>query len=87
MKLQEFEGIVALKYIDKKNHNYPTIKVKNLEDTSKIKTFEFTNEKNGFFNYVKKGDLVFKAKDSLEVRVTRNEEEQIFVLGYGCESK
>lgn len=83
MRVQEMNGVVSSKYIDSKNHNKPTIEVK---QGSRNEKFQFTNEKSGFYNFINVGDSILKESGELEVSVFTKVDTTATMLNYGCKN-
>ena len=81
-KLNEFNGIVENKFIDKKQHNYKIIILFNKSALEKI---ILNTDKSGFYEYIKEGDSIIKETGSYKMKVFKKSKiDTIFILYYGC---
>jgi len=66
----EIQGEVVEKYYDRKNHNYPSIKVKTDDN---IYDFYLAHERRKIFDIIKVSDSLFYSWWDLELRIKRND--------------
>jgi len=81
MKKMQYKGIVLNSFIDSENHLLPTIIIDSGKDTITITDFR---DSSGLFNYLTKGDSIFKDKNSSLVIVKRNNLINSFSITYNC---
>lgn len=68
MKFQQYTGVVREKYREKNNHNFPLIIINNQYGNQKI---YLTWDRSGLFEYIEKGDSIFKKYGKHEVEIKR----------------
>jgi len=74
------EGVVDSVFEDKENHSANTLKVRSGEN---IQTIYLEYDKSGLFEYLQKGDSIFKEHKSYKVIIKRVKKERVFTLDYG----
>jgi hypothetical protein len=79
LRHEKFYGVVQEKFYDRKNHNHPTIILKNEFGEQSIL---LVRDKSGLFNYIEFGDSISKDYGKYEVNFSRNEKDTVFVLRY-----
>jgi hypothetical protein len=81
LKFERFTGIVQTKYLDKKNHNHPTVVLKNKFGTQEILLIR---DRSGLFEYIENGDSIVKEYGSYEVELFSGNQlrDTIFVMDY-----
>jgi len=77
-----FEGVVELKFNDEANHGARTLKI-SVYDNKQDFIFQGVNQ--GFYEFVEKGDSVFKEKEQKAIIVTRKGVKTAFQIDLGCE--
>ncbi|SFF08002.1 hypothetical protein [Sunxiuqinia elliptica] len=82
LKFDLYDGIIVEKYLDKDNHNYPTMKI---NTTKGLQVVRLPLDKSGLFEFVEIKDSIFKDYGSYNVEVYRNNEVYNFILDYGIE--
>ncbi|WP_319272731.1 hypothetical protein [uncultured Draconibacterium sp.] len=75
---KRYEGIVLRKFNDKKNHNEPTIEIR-LTNGSTFYLLSY-GDKTGFYEFVQKGDSIFKDDWGFTYRIKRDEYEREFII-------
>ncbi|MGQ1910811.1 hypothetical protein ACT3CE_13615 [Marinifilum sp. RC60d5] len=79
LKYEKFYGEVQEKFYDRKNHNHPTIILRNefgMQDVLLVR------DRSGLFNYIESGDSISKIYGKYEVRLKRIGIDTVFVLSY-----
>jgi len=66
----QYFGIVIDKFIDRDQHNYKTVVIKNLKETRKV-LFDF--EIGGLYDFIEVGDSISKNINSLDFRLIRED--------------
>lgn len=79
IKLTKFEGLVIDKFMDKKNHNHATLKLRNSFGEQNI---ILTRDKSEIFDFVQLGDSVSKEYGDLNVLIKRRCELYVIKLDY-----
>lgn len=79
IKLTKFEGLVIDKFMDKKNHNHVTLRLRNSFGEQNI---ILTRDKSDVFEFVQVGDSVSKEYGGLNVRIKRGDELYEIKLDY-----
>ena len=79
IKLNKFEGLVMDKFLDKKNHNHATIKIKNSFVEQNI---ILTRDKSDLFSFIQLGDSVLKEYGEFEVMIKRDGKLHVIKLDY-----
>jgi hypothetical protein len=79
IKLTKFEGLVIDKFMDKKNHNHATIKLKNSFGEQNI---ILTRDKSEIFDFIQVGDSISKEYGDLNVYIERGSELYEIKLDY-----
>ena len=79
IKLTKFEGLVIDKFMDKKNHNHVTLRLRNSFGEQNI---ILTRDKSEIFEFVQVGDSVSKEYGDLNVRIKRGDELYEIKLDY-----
>ena len=79
IKLTKFEGLVIDKFMDKRNHNHATLRLKNSFGEQNI---ILTRDKSEIFEFVQVGDSVSKEYGDLNVRIKRGNELYEIKLDY-----
>ncbi|MDE5423324.1 hypothetical protein L3073_13980 [Ancylomarina sp. DW003] len=80
-KATEYIGVILSKYVDKNNHNWETIIIKN--NCNEIKTI-WNADKSGFFEFVTVGDSISKVSGSYVIRIYRSDNLiKSFKIDYG----
>lgn len=69
IKLTKFEGLVVDKFMDKKNHNHATLKLRNSLGEQNI---ILTRDKSKIFNFVQVGDSISKEYGDINVFIRRD---------------
>jgi hypothetical protein len=69
-KIDEFNGVVIDKYIDKNEHNFKKIII-NENNTRRVVLFDI--EISGVYDFFMVGDSIAKDKGNLQIRVIRND--------------
>jgi len=75
----EIKGIVLEKYRDK-NRDYPRVIINNSSKELLLTLYDY--ETSGLWNYLQKGDSIFKDKGELVFYVKRNGNKKKFTLQY-----
>ncbi|PXX95441.1 hypothetical protein DF185_22250 [Marinifilum breve] len=75
----EINGVVLEKYRDK-NRDYPRLIINN--NNSEILLTLYDYETSGLWNYLQKGDSIYKSKGELVFFVSRNGTKKKFTLQY-----
>ena len=75
-----YKGMVIDKFIDRKNHLNPTLKISNYN--TKIVFLDY--DKSGFYDFVRIGDSIIKEKGNMKIRLIRNDIDTVFTIDYGC---
>lgn len=78
------EGVVDSVFEDADNHSQNTLKI-NVNESIQTVYLEF--DKSDLFNYLQKGDSIFKKYKEYEVHVKRNVSKKTFLLDFGCEKE
>ena len=78
-----YNGVVINKFIDSTQHNYPTVVIRQIDNS--IYKFDLTHDKSGLYGFLLIGDTLVKRKGSYNINVSRYEMEKTFELDYGCE--
>ena len=78
------EGVVDSVFEDADNHSQNTLKI-NVSESIQTVYLEF--DKSDLFNYLQKGDSIFKKYKDYEVHVKRNVSKKTFLLDFGCEKE
>ena len=81
MKAKSFEGRIVDKYKDVWNHRKPTLVIEFSNKTEKI---HFLNELSGFYSKMTIGNNISKLSNSMEVKVGKGLDLQVYILDYGC---
>lgn len=76
---QFIEGRVVNKFLNEKEHLYPTLNM-----TGTLRNYSFL-DKSRFYNFVEIGDSLIKEKGSLDIRLIRSNLDTIITIDYGCE--
>lgn len=79
LRYEKFYGIVQEKFNDRKNHNHPTLILKNEFGEQSIL---LVRDRSGIYNYVEPGDSISKEYGKYEVHLTRSSRDTVFVLRY-----
>lgn len=79
IKLTKFEGLVIDKFMDKRNHNHATLKLRNSFGEQNI---ILTRDKSDIFDFVQVGDSVSKEYGDLNVLIKRGGELYEIKLDY-----
>jgi len=79
IKLTKFEGLVIDKFMDKKNHNHATLRLRNSFGEQSV---ILTRDKSDIFEFVQVGDSVSKEYGDLNVRIKRGNELYNITLDY-----
>lgn len=79
IKLTKFEGLVIDKFMDKKNHNHATLKLRNSFGEQNI---ILTRDKSKIFDFIQVGDSVSKEYGDLNVYIERGGELYEIKLDY-----
>ncbi|MGC9342622.1 MAG: hypothetical protein ACP5E3_07985 [Bacteroidales bacterium] len=69
-KIDEFNGVVIDKYIDKNEHNFKKVII-NENNTRRVVLFDI--EISGVYDFFMVGDSIAKDKGNLQIRVIRND--------------
>ncbi len=80
LQFDVYRGIVVEKYLDRDNHNYPSIRIMNEQG---IQTVRLQLDKSGLYEFIEKNDSIVKEYGSYEVKVYRNNKTKTFTLDYG----
>lgn len=75
----EINGVVLEKYRDK-NRDYPRLIINNNNDQLLLTLYDY--ETSGLWNYLQKGDSIYKDKGELVFLVKRNGKKKKFTLQY-----
>lgn len=82
IKLTKFEGLVIDKFMDKKNHNHATLRLKNSFGEQNI---ILTRDKGEIFDFVQVGDSISKEYGALDVLIKRGGKLHRIKLDYKIE--
>lgn len=77
----EIKGVVLTKYLDEKSHMHETINVENNGVTLKV---IIPNEYSGLYQFIQKGDSIFKEENSLHCKVKRAQKDKDFFIDFRC---
>jgi hypothetical protein len=83
---QEYKVVIVDKYIDKKEHSYPTLICKDLK-ANRIVNHNLVHDVSGFFKFVSIGDTLIKQKNEIGINIKNAKTDTIYVLDYGCNEK
>jgi len=83
---QEYKVVIIDKYIDKKEHSYPTLIYKDLKG-NRIIDQNLVHDVSGFFNFVSIGDTLIKQKNGISINIKNTKTDTIYILDYGCNGK
>lgn len=78
----KFQGVVQNKYIDKDEHSYPIIEIKQFNNENS--RLNLTNDKSGLFDFLQIGDTVIK-KTGTTFRVKKANRWHEMNIDFGCE--
>lgn len=82
---RELRGIVVNSYIDKSNHSYPIVEIKN-EKTGKIEKLNFVLEKSDVFNKIHVSDFLVKVINSDAIFIEKASKlELVGNVDFGCD--
>jgi len=76
----DFKGRISAKYIDKKDHNIPKIKIQCV--VGKTIVYDLANDDSGLFEHAKVGDSIEKYPNSNNVRVCNPSKDTTFTLDF-----
>ncbi|MCU0440553.1 MAG: hypothetical protein MUC49_21880 [Raineya sp.] len=89
----EYRALVIDKFNDKKDHNFPKIKLKNYNNDTIIHPLSYTEENDfewngnlGLWYKVEIGDSIFKSKNSLDIILKKGFYDSTF-FKYNCNPK
>ncbi len=69
-RIEEYKGIITDKFIDKNEHNFKKVFIK---ENNRQRIILFDIEASGVYNYFEIGDSLIKNRGSLQIRVLRNQ--------------
>lgn len=69
-QVEEFNGVVINKFIDKNEHNFKKVII---NDNNTKGTILFDIETSGVYDFFKVGDSIVKHKGNIQIRVIRND--------------
>jgi hypothetical protein len=75
-----FNGIISKKFINKSQHNYPILEIK--QSGKKIQEVNLSTDNSGLFEYVQENDSIVKKHGLLTVHVYRNAVDTVFTLSW-----
>ncbi len=73
----EYSGKVIDKFIDKEQHNYKTLIIKQVKTEHKV-IFSFV--KDGLYDYIEKGDTLSKKSGTLDLRLKRKNLDTVITM-------
>lgn len=81
-----YNGIVVKKYINREQHSYKTVEIKNLTD-SKINVFLLDFDISCFYDKININDTIYKEHGNNTIYLTNKNGKSISVLDFGCKTK
>ncbi|MEQ8576740.1 MAG: hypothetical protein RIB63_21930, partial [Fulvivirga sp.] len=82
-KSMEYSGVVDDKFNDPNNHRFPTFTLKQ-NSSPHFLAFTYPRDTSGLYEYLSKGDSVYKEFGSLSLSVIRNDKVVSFNIDFQC---
>lgn len=79
---KKYNGIINRKFKDKENHALPTLIIK---EKNQRKIFGSFRDISGLYEYSQVGDSIIKEKESLKIKIIRDNKDTIFKLDFNCQ--
>ncbi len=80
-KIEEYEGLIVDKFIDRKEHNFKKVII---NENNQQRVILFDIEISGLYDFLEIGDSIIKNKGELRVRVIRNELDTILKMKFAA---